>query len=224
MPQSARISRWLGIALLVIGYPVLAHYTNENVQNGKLGAVVAITPVLVVSLVFAWKASPRWAWLTLFVAAFVAVAASWRLLERHFGLVYWIQDAGMQAILFMTFARTLLAGRKPLCTHFAEMAHGDITPQHAQYAGQVTWAWTIFFALMVIVSTGLFFLTPLPVWSVFANFLTLPLVVLMFALEFLVRRMLLPEMRTSGFFDAFRISWKSLRHSGARAQLPERKA
>lgn len=224
MSQSVRITRWLGIALLVIGYPALAHYTNENVENGQLGAVVAIAPAGVVSLMFAWKASPRWVWLTLLVLAFAAVAASWGLLEHHFGLVYWIQDAGMQAVLFMTFARTLFAGRKPLCTHFAEMAHGEITPQHAHYAGQVTWAWTIFFAVMAIVSTGLFFLAPLSVWSVFANFLTLPLIALMFALEFLVRRMLLPEMRTSRFIDAFKISWKSMRHPDTQTQRPESKA
>ena len=38
-----RIVRWRGIAALVIGYPLLAHYTNESVHGGNLGALVAFT-------------------------------------------------------------------------------------------------------------------------------------------------------------------------------------
>jgi uncharacterized membrane protein len=204
-----RIARWVGIALLLIGYPVLAHHTNETVQNGRLGALVAIAPVFVIGLIFAWRAVPRWLWLMLFALAVAATAASWTVLEQHFGLVYWLQNVGMQLILFMTFARTLVADRKPLCTHFAEIAHGTLTPQHQRYARQVTVAWVVFFALMVIVSTGLFFLAPLPVWSVFANFLSLPLVALMFVLEYGMRRLLLPDMHNSHILDAFRAFWKA---------------
>lgn len=220
MFQSARMARWLGIALLLIGYPVLAHYTNVNAQNGKLGAVVAVAPVFVIGLLYALRSSPRWVWLSLFVLAGTAGGVSWTLLEQHFGVLYWLQDAGMQCVLFMTFARTLVTGRKPLCTHFAEMAHGVITPQHAHYAHQVTWAWAFFFALMAIASTLLFFLAPLPVWSVFANFLTLPLVALMFILEHWVRRKLLPERSHSPISDTFRI-WKNQSNPTNRTQHAE---
>jgi len=220
MFQSARMARWLGIALLLIGYPALAHYTNVNAQNGKLGAVVAVAPVFVIGLLYAFRSSPRWVWLSLFVLAGVAGAVSWTLLEHHFGVLYWLQDAGMQCVLFMTFTRTLIAGRKPLCTHFAEMMHGEITPQHAHYSRQVTWAWAFFFGLMAMVSTLLFFLAPLPVWSVFANFLTLPLVALMFILEHWVRRKLLPERNKSHILDTFRI-WKNQSNPAHRTQHAE---
>jgi len=40
--MARRILRWLGIAVLVIGYPLLAHYTNESARHGNLGALVAI--------------------------------------------------------------------------------------------------------------------------------------------------------------------------------------
>lgn len=220
MSQAARMTRWFGIGLLLLGYPVLAHYTNVNVQNGKLGAVVAVAPVFVIGLLYALRSSPRWVWLSLFALAGTAGGASWTSLEHHFGVLYWLQDAGMQCVLFMTFARTLVAGRKPLCTHFAEIAHGAITPQHAHYARQVTWAWTFFFGLMAIVSTLLFFLAPLTVWSVFANFLTLPLVALMFILEHWVRRKLLPERSHSPIFDTFRI-WKNQSNPMKRTQHVE---
>lgn len=220
MSNAVRLARWLGIGLLLIGYPVLAHYTNVNAHNGQLGAVVAVAPVFVIGLVYALKSSPRWLWLSLFAMTGAAGASSWTLLEQHFGVLYWLQDAGMQCILFMTFARTLVAGRKPLCTQFAEMAHGEITPQHAHYAHQVTWAWSWFFGLMATVSTLLFFLTPLTTWSVFANFLTLPLVAFMFIAEHGVRRKLLPERSLSPIADTFRI-WKNKSKPMTRTQHAE---
>lgn len=220
MSQAVRVARWFGIGLLLLGYPALAHYTLMNVQNGKLGAVVAIAPVFVVGLLYALKSSPRWVWLSLFALAGVAGAASWTLLEHHFGVMYWMQDAGMQCVLFMTFGRTLFGERKPLCTHFAEMAHGVITPQHAHYARQVTWAWSIFFGLMAMASTLLFFLAPLTVWSVFANLLTLPLIALMFILEFGVRRRVLPARGNSHILDSFRV-WKDQSNPNQRTRPAE---
>ena len=219
MSQAVRVARWLGLGLLLLGYPVLAHYTLMNLQNGQLGAIVAVAPVFFFGLIYAWKSSPRWFGLSLWMLAGMGAAAGWTLLENHFGVLYWLQDAGMQCVLFMTFGRTLLGARKPLCTHFAEMAHGVITPQHAHYARQVTWAWTAFFGLMAMVSTLLFFLAPLPVWSVFANFLTLPLIGLMFLVEFGVRRTVLPQ-GNSHILDALRV-WKDRSNSGNRTQPAE---
>lgn len=220
MSHAVRVARWLGLGLLLLGYPVLAHYTLMNVQNGQLGAIVAVAPVFVVGLIYAWKSSPRWLGLGLFMLVGVAGAAGWTLLQDHFGVLYWLQDAGMQCVLFMTFGRTLMGGRKPLCTHFAEMAHGVITPQHAHYARQVTWAWSVFFGLMATVSTGLFFLAPLTVWSVFANFLTLPLIALMFIVEFGVRRRVLPVQGDSHILDSLRV-WKNQSNPAHKTQPAE---
>jgi uncharacterized membrane protein len=98
----------------------------------------------------------------------------------------------------------LIAGRQPLCTRFAQAVHVLVTPQHEIYTRQVTIAWTLFFVAMALVSTLLFFLAPLATWSVFANFLTLPLVALMFIAEYWVRRWVLPEMRHTHILDAVR--------------------
>lgn len=202
--MARRILRWLGIAALVIGYPLLAHYTNESAHDGNLGALVSIAPVVLIALVLAWNSPRRFIVLGLLALSCAALWAGWPALERHFGLVYWLQHVGMQLILFMTFGRTLIAGRQPLCTRFAEAVHAPLTPQHEIYAGQVTVAWTLFFAIMALVSTGLFFLAPLAVWSIFANFLTLPLVALMFVAEYWVRRWMLPELRHTRILDAVR--------------------
>ncbi len=199
-----RIMRGLGIAALVIGYPLLAHYTNESAHNPNLGAVVAIAPVLLIGLMLAWHSPRRLIMMGALVLLCVALGASWSILENHFGLVYWLQNVAMQLILLMTFGRTLVAGRQPLCTRFAEALYGPVTPQHEIYTRQVTLAWTVFFAAMALTSSVLFFLTPLAIWSIFANFLTLPLVALMFIAEYGVRRCLLPDMQHAHILDAVR--------------------
>ena len=56
--MARRMVRWLGLAVLLIGYPLLAHYTNESGRSGNLGALVAIAPVVLIALVLAWR-SPR---------------------------------------------------------------------------------------------------------------------------------------------------------------------
>lgn len=199
-----RIWRWLGIAVLAIGYPLLAHYTNESAHHGNLGALVAIAPVVLTTLVLAWRSSRRLPMLGMVLLLCVALWAGWTTLEHHFGVVYWLQNAGIQLALCIIFGRTLMAGQKPLCTRFAEAVHAPLTLQHENYARQVTVAWTLFFAAMVLISTALFFLVPLAAWSVFANFMTFPLVVLMFIVEYRVRRRVLPNMRDIHILDAVR--------------------
>lgn len=202
--MTRRIVRWLGIAALVIGYPLLAHYTNESTHGGNLGALVSIAPVVLIALVLAWRSPRRVIMLGVLALLCGVLWAGWPALMNHYGLVYWLQHVGIQLILFMTFGRTLIAGRQPLCTRFAEAVHAPLTPQHEIYARQVTVAWTLFFAAMALASTLLFFLAPLATWSVFANFLTLPLVVLMFIAEYWVRRRMLPDMRHTHILDAVR--------------------
>jgi uncharacterized membrane protein len=202
--MTRRIVPWLGIAALLIGYPLLAHYTNESAHSGNLGALVAIAPVVLIALALAWRSSRRFIMLAVLVLLCVALWAGWSALEQHFGLVYWLQHVGLQLILFMTFGRTLIAGRQPLCARFAAVVHAHVTPRHEIYARQVTIAWTLFFVAMALLSTLLFFLAPLATWSVFANFLTLPLVALMFIAEYWVRRWVLPDLQPTHILDAVR--------------------
>jgi uncharacterized membrane protein len=201
--MASRIARGLCIAALMIGYPLLAHYTNYT-HESDLGALVAIAPLVLIAVLLAWRSPRRLIMLAVLALSCLALWAEWSALEQHFGLVYWLQHVAFQLILFMTFARTLLAGRMPLCTRFAEALHGSLTPQHERYARQVTVAWSLFFAAMALASTLLFFLAPLATWSVFANLLTLPLVALMFIAEYWLRRSLLADMRPTPLLDALR--------------------
>ena len=199
-----RIMRWIGLAAVVTGYSLLAHYTNISAHSDTLGALTSMTPVTFVALMLAWNSPRRFIMLGLLALLCIALLTQWHTIEQHFGLIYWLQDMAMQLILLTTFGRTLFAGRKPLCTRLAEAVHAPLTRQHEIYARQVTIAWALFFAAMALTSTLLFFLAPLRIWSIFANFLTLPLVALMFVAEYWVRRWSLPEVQKVHILDAVR--------------------
>jgi uncharacterized membrane protein len=48
-------------------------------------------------------------------------------------------------------------------------------------------------------------LVPLRIWSLFVNFLSLPLMLLMFAAEYAVRRRALPQVKGSNLLDTVRV-------------------
>ena len=189
-----RIARIGGIAVFVVAYALLVHHVNASGQASTLGGVLALVPLLLIGAALVIRSPSRIAGI-LFLLTLTSLAWwQWPALQKHSSLVFLLQDLSLMLALFATFARTLMPGCKPLCVGFAEAIHGgDLPPSHAQYARQVTIAWAMFFMLMAITSTVLFVFFPLAVWSFFVNFLTLPLVALMFIVEFFVRRHVLPD-------------------------------
>lgn len=211
--MALRVARWLGIAALLIGYPLLAHYTNQSAHVGHLGAWVALGPLILIALVLAWRSSQRRLMLGLIALCSMLLWAMWPALQAHYGMIYWLQHAGIQLILLVVFGRTLIGEREPLCTRFARVAHAPIvlSPRHERYTRWVTLAWTVFFAVMAITSTALFFLAPLETWSFFANFLTLPLVALGFIAEYKIRAWAIPNVPPIHILDAVR-AFKNVPH------------
>lgn len=201
-----RTVRWVGIAALVVGYPVLAHFTHQSESLRPLGAAVAVAPLFLIALVLAWRSPRRALMLGVLALACGALWLAWPALSQKFAVLYWLQHAGMQFALLIFFGRTLMPGQLPLCTRFARAVHAPVilSPAHERYARQVTLAWTVFFAVMGAASTALFFLTPLSLWSVFANFVTPLLVASMFIVEYRVRRWLLPNLPPAHILDAVR--------------------
>lgn len=189
-----RIMRFAAIGATVATYAMLMHYVNASGQATALGASLAIAPLILVSFALLFRPEARAGGIALLAAVVTLAWWNWPLLKQHTSLIFWLQDLSLLLVLFLTFARTLVAGRKPLCVGFAEAIHGgNLPPAHAHYARLVTIAWVVFFALMALASTALFFFMPLPIWSFFVNFLTLPLVALMFIVEYFVRHHVLPD-------------------------------
>jgi uncharacterized membrane protein len=206
-----RVVRWFAIATGVIAYPVLAHYSSTPSAAAwpLLGVAVSLTPSLAILLWLAWRSPRRLTMLLLCAAVGMMLALSWGALQRNFGWVYFLQHVGTNVMLAAVFGATLVRGRQPLVTKLAEAVHrSSLAPEVLRYTRQVTWAWTVFFLAMSLTSMVLFSCASMEVWSVFANFLSLPLIVLMFALEYAIRLRMLPHLERHSIMDGVRAFWK----------------
>ncbi|MGB9130400.1 MAG: hypothetical protein WCB97_12200 [Thiobacillus sp.] len=207
-----RAIRWIVIAAGAIAYPVLAHYstaTSAATTFPSLGVAVSLTPALAILLWLTWRSPMRRIMMLVCAGVGLLLWGFWGTLERNFSWVYFLQHAGTYAMLAAVFGVTLARGRQALCTRFAEVVHGSLTPEEVRYSRQVTLAWTLFLLSISLVSGALFFLSSIEVWSVFANFLSFPLILLMFVVEFAVRRRKLPHQKKHSIMDGMLAYWKT---------------
>jgi uncharacterized membrane protein len=197
------------IIAFVVAYAGLSHYSNSVAKTHDLGVGLALGPVLAIGLALIWR------WTHVLVAILAAAAAAvllrhyWPLLERNFPLVYLLQEAGFYSLMAASFGLSLRRHETALCTRLADKVHGPLSAQEIRYTRQVTAAWTIFFVAITLVTIALFATAPLRVWSLFANFFAVPLMVLMFAAEYAVRRRVLPQVQGAGVLAAVRVYFAS---------------
>lgn len=208
-----RAARWIAIVAGGIGYAVLAHYsaaTSVATTSPSLGVAVSLTPALAILLWLTWRSPRRLGMVLLCAAVGVLLWGSWGALQRNFSWVYFLQHVGTNLMLAAVFGVTLGRGRQALCTRFAEVVHrGSLAPEVVRYTRQITLAWVVFFLAVSLVSSVLFFLVGIKAWSVFANFLSFPLILLMFAAEYWVRLRKLPTLEKHSIMDGVRAFWKT---------------
>jgi uncharacterized membrane protein len=203
--------KWTAIAGLLLAYPLLAHYAALTAY-GDLGALLAVLPVAAIAVGFSWRSPRRLALLALagLMVALVLLTDAWDMLQQHFGWLFLVQYVATHLALCLVFGATLLAGRQPLCSRFAEaIERRSLPPRVSRYTRRLTAVWTAYFALMAVASTGLFWLVPFTVWSVFANFLTPLFLLLMFLVEYAIRLRVLPRAKHSSLIESIRIFWQS---------------
>ena len=193
------------VVVFFIAYSVLSHYSNLNPQVHDLGASLALGPMLILGLVLIWRLSGAALAVLAAAAAAFLLQRYWHLLTQNFSIVYLVQQCGFYAIMAFTFGRSLRRGRVPLCTQLADKIHGPLSPLELRYTRQVTIAWVIFFLLNMVATFLLFELASLRTWSFFVNFLSLPLILLMFVAEYAVRRRVLPKVQRNGLIATLRV-------------------
>jgi uncharacterized membrane protein len=196
--------RWAAIAGACLVYAVLSHLAAADPHPDLWDAAVAMAPLVLLAAVLAWRSPHRLWMLALCLAGSAVLYAMSAWLVLHYNWVFLLQHAGIQALLGLAFARTLRAGQIPMVSRFAAIIHGPLSPALARYTRQVTWAWTLYFSVMTGLSLLLFWLAPVAVWSAFANLLNLPLLILMFAGEYVVRLCLLAPSDRAGPLEAIR--------------------
>jgi uncharacterized membrane protein len=211
-----RGARWAAIAAFCLAYSVLSHLAAADPRPDLLDAAVAIAPLMALAGLMAWRSPHRPAMLLLWLAGCAVLYGLSGWLVQNHNWVFLLQHAGMHTLLGLAFGRTLRAGQVPMVSRFAAIVHGRLSPALARYTRNVTWAWTLYFSAMALLSLLLFWLAPVAVWSVFANLLNLPLLVLMFAAEYVARLCLLAPSDRAGPLEAIR----AYRQAGSGAPPP----
>ena len=210
---TGRRAQLAAVLVVLVAYSVLSHYSNLNPQAYDLRTLLALAPMLTLGLVLLWRwSAPLIALLAAAATAFL-LYAFWPLFAHNFSIVYLVQQAGFYSILAFTFGRSLRSGSVPVCTQLADKVHGPLSALELRYTRKVTLAWAIFFLVNVAATFLLFAFAPLRVWSAFVNFGSLPLMLLMFAAEYVVRRHALPQVqRSSGLIDTLRVYFADSHH------------
>jgi uncharacterized membrane protein len=191
--------------VLVMAYLAAVYYAGVDAPHSPWTVAIGHGPLLLTLVLLLRKACGTF---TAVIAAALICALFYRFheeLQAHVALTYYLQYMGLMACGALFFGLSLVPPRVALCTRFARYAHEVMTPELERYTYRVTVAWTLFFVAMGLVSSVLFF-SPLPlsVWSGFNTLLTLPLVGLMFAAEYAVRRRVLPHEAGQGITSAYR--------------------
>jgi len=202
---SRRETAWGIAVVLAVIFAIAAHVAIvEGFHQPLFGAWLSLVPLagLLASAVRRWR-RPR----AMLVAAITAVAAvwlGWPLIEHHFASMFFAEHAGANLVLAIVFGHTLLGNREALCTRFARLLHGTLPAEVERYTRQVTAAWTIFFAVMFVLSCALYLGGDLAAWSLFANIASPVLVAAMFVVEYLVRYRVLPNWERTGVLGGIR--------------------
>lgn len=182
----------------------LAHYLSDQPKVQDWGVLFAALPMTVIALLGLKKLFGN---LAAAVGLLLIAGLMFELigtLREHVSWIYFLQHMTINLLLGIWFGRSLLRQREPLCTTFATLLHPVMHEQLRRYTYRLTQIWTLFFFAMATVSAGLFLLAPIHVWSLFANLLTLPLVALVFLIEYLIRIRVLPPEDHLGPTSAFR--------------------
>lgn len=178
---------------------------------------------LLVHLAVVWDA-PHLEWLALVVLCAIPQypglragrPANWLLLSALAGLLYVLAGIGggiyalflppvvIPAMVLALFAGSLRAEQVPLVTRVAQAVEGPLEPEMRVYTRHVTVLWTLVLAALTAAEAGLAAFAPLPVWSLFSNFVNYVLVGLVFVLEYLYRRLRFPDHNHLGFIDYMR--------------------
>ena len=193
------------IVVFVVAYAGLSHYGNSVAKTHDLGVGLALAPVLMIGVLLLWRCTSVWAALPAMAAMALLLRQCWPLLEKNFSMVYLLQECGFYSLMAASFGQSLLKDRVALCTQLADKLHGPLSPQEVLYTRRVTAVWALFFVLITAATLSLWAFAPLRIWSLFANFCVVPLMGLLFAAEYAVRRCVLPQGQRRGILAAVQV-------------------
>lgn len=208
-----RVAGWL-VALAVVSglvaYGLIAHHfsiVDDRSSGSYLFASLSVIGVLAITAALrrSWK-------LLVLIALGGAAFGLWFAHQSALSptWLYLIQHAGAHGALAILFGTSLRPGALPVISRLAKMIHGQLSAERIRYTRQVTAAWTLFFATNAILSVALFASGQMVWWSWLVNVLALPLIALMFVIEYAVRLRLLRGIEHAGL-SAGIVAWHRMR-------------
>ncbi len=216
------VNKWSGVARYNLGQqPILSYRAARFVPSlpkiilAVIGAIAYI--VLMYISARAPDAAARTVVLTVLAWQGFAVAISWgngkRLLAllvaapalllfiyyddlKHFEWLCLVPNILVNASLFLLFARTLVGNKTALITQLALKVHsqmpGGLPAPIRAYTRLLTYVWSAFFLLSIVASLVFYFFVSFAAWSLFSNVYALPIMLAVFVLEYLYRRLRFP--------------------------------
>jgi len=198
--------RSITIAGIFVAYALLSQYSADSTHPHarSLGAGLSIGPVLLIGLVMLWVWKWRLSALATALVSGVLLYLNWPFIESHYEWSDLAQQCGIFGLVAIFFARSLFAGRVPVCEQLARQMYGELPPPEIDYMRGATTAWAVFYLLLTVAILVLFFVVPLRVWSLFTNFVTWGLMVLAGFVDHALRQLVLPRHRQGGILTLIR--------------------
>ncbi len=188
-----QLLRGLAVVVFLAAWAFLAHTGSAGEGSGDLSVLLGIAPIVATLGLLLWRSSHPALTATGILAMLGGLAWLWPTLRDNIALLFFIQHLGTNLALGTLFGRSLLGGGEALITQLARAVHqGELSARKYRYTRQATLAWTLFFLSNALISAMLWLFAPHPVWSVFANLLSAPLLAAMFIGEHLWRAWALP--------------------------------
>lgn len=213
------LHRRIGEAATVLGlaaYFVALHLLVVDTRWPRATVAVVIVPWTIALASLAVRRLPR-------AIAVVAVGAlciaTWYATGALSGSperTVLFESVAFNVVLAAVFAYSLGGGGEAVITRLARVARrGDMPPRVVAYTRTITGAWAAFFALCAALSALLYFTVSRDAWSLFANLLYWPLLVVMFLGEYAVRRSVLSDVDHGSIMTSVRTFAES-QHKGMR--------
>ena len=193
-----RLGRALRIAALVaaVASPLASHVALLTGRGVGVAIVLGVLQAVAVGVLIAGIGGGgghrRLALLA--TAAMLGVLVLGLVRSAAFGLrlAAGTSHALLYGTMFVVFAATLLPGRTDVVTNVAQRLNPRFHDGMRYYTRRVTIAWCVFFIAQLVVSALLLRFAPERWWLLFVNGLNVPLLVLMFVAEYVIRRRLFP--------------------------------
>lgn len=156
----------------MVFYPLIVHLLIKLGVTWMAVLGLVVTSVIYLFLVLGARRATgsHWGWFGLYLLL-AALGSANLLTGTHYAL--FVPPVIINLAVSLLFAFTLRNGAVPLIERLMRFEYGGETPPApvARYARQLTWVWTVYFALAALACATLAATASIETWSLFANVL-----------------------------------------------------